>query len=240
MTGMRKIVMTAVAGMIGIGPAHAASTDPTTARATVIRDRFVAAIRRCGTTPAFVPSIKIDTDPTLVSYLFADRSVHLSRWADLLPPLKEFIAAWAKRGTMGLDPEQMFREIFNDFLVAHELGHYLEHMSGRIRRMDPTDAETDANRIALAFWSLDRTDRAVLPRRYENFTRFLSELPNPVPAGQEPRAYLAKNYSRISQDGAAYGWYQGRFLRDAWAKRDERDFCGWVKANPPLPGAETK
>lgn len=214
------------------------SVDPVNAQASAIRDTFVDAVRQCGVTPTFVPLIKIDTDPTLVSYLYADRSVHLSRWVDLPPPLKEFIAVWTAQGTMGLEPEQMFREIFNDFLVAHELGHYLAHMSGRSRTLDPTDGETEANQIALAYWSLNDADRARLPLRYENSSKFLLALPNPVPEGQDPRKYLAQNYSKVSQDGLAYGWYQGRFLKDAWSKRGERDFCGWVKLNSPIPVSE--
>lgn len=180
----------------------------------------------------------IDTKPTMVSYIFADRSVHLSRWEDLPPPLKHFMAAWAARGTMGLTQKQMFGEIFNDFLVAHELGHYLEHMSGRMQTLDTTVSETEANMIALAFWSIDPADRARLSMRYDNLTKFLFEQPDPVPPGQDPRAYLTQNYSTISRDGSAYGWYQGRFLHDAWERRFERDFCGWVKANPPRPGTE--
>ena len=214
------------------------SVDTVNARASAIRDTFLAAVRRCGVTPTFIPNIKIDTDPGVVFYLYADRSVHLSRWVDLPQPLKEFITVWAAQGTMGLNPEQMFGEIFNDFLVAHELGHYLAHMSGRNRKLDPTDGETEANQIALAFWSLNDTDRERLPFRYENYTKFLLALPNPVPEGQDPRKYLAQNYSKVSQDGLAYGWYQGRFLKDAWGKRSERDFCGWVKINSPIPVSE--
>lgn len=82
-------------------------------------------------------------------------------------------------------------------------------------KKDPTVAETNANRIAIALWSIDRADRARLPTRYANVTQFLFEQPDPVPLGQNPRTCLARNYAKISQDGSAYDWYQGRFLRDA-------------------------
>ena len=182
MTNLQTILVAMTVAVTGIGTAQAAPVDPVAARAGAIRDRFVAAIHRCGANPSFVPPIKIDNDPTLVSYFFEDRSVHLSRWDQLPPPLKDFMAAWAAQGTMGLTPEQMFGEIFNDFLVAHELGHYLEHMSGRIQTLDPTDAETEANQIALAFWSTDKADRARLPMRYENFTTFPVPATRPGPA----------------------------------------------------------
>ena len=240
MAGMRRVGIAALAGWMALGSAHAASVDPVAARATAIRDRFVTAIRKCGAVPSFIPGIDVNTDANLVSYRFDDRAVHLGRWADLPPPLKGMMTAWAAQGTMGLKPDEMFGEVFNDFLVAHELGHYLEHMAGRIDTKDPTVSETNANRIAIAFWSIDRADRTRLPTRYANVTQFLFAQPDPVPLGQDPRTYLAKNYARMSQDGSAYGWYQGRFLRDAWAQRGKPDFCGWVKANPPLPQQQVK
>lgn len=234
-------IMLAAMLIVPAGPAIGQSPpDPVAIRAEAIRDRFVAAIRACGATPTFVPAVRVETDAGLVSYHFDDRAVHLGRWADLPPPIKGMMAAWAGAGTMGLNPEQMFGEVFNDLLVAHELGHYLEHMSGRMVGMDPTDFETDANRIAFAFWSIDQRDREALPKRYANVTTFLLGLPSPVPAGQDARSYLARNYNTISADGMAYGWYQGQFMKNAWAQRADRDFCGWVRANPPLPEDKIK
>jgi hypothetical protein len=141
---------------------------------------------------------------------------------------------------MGLSPQAMFEEVFDNFLVAHELGHYLEHMSGRMQKLDRTDSETEASQIALAFWSLNPRDAEKLPRRFENLTRFLFALPSPVPGGEEPRAYLDKNYPAVAANGAAYSWYQGRFLRTAWAKRNDRTFCQWVQLNPPLPKSDIR
>ena len=217
-------------------PLHAMNAaDPVAGKANVIRNRFVAAIRNCGAIPSFVPNVVVRTEPTMVSYKFGDRSIYLPRWSELPPPMQEMMAAWAAQGTMGLNPQGMFEEVFDDFLVAHELGHYLEHMSGRMEALDRADSETEANQIALAFWSLDSGDAARLPQRFDNLTRFLYGLPNPVPTGEEPLAYFAKDYWKIAADGAAYSWYQGMFLRSAWAKRNDRTFCDWVQLNPPLP-----
>ncbi len=209
--------------------------DPVGERGTAIRDRFVAAIKACGVQPTSVPGVIVKTTPVTVAYLPSDRSLYLSRWAELDPGVQGMMTGWAAKGTMGLKPEQMFGEIFNDLLVAHELGHYLQDMSGRLQSLDVWESEVEANKIAIAFFSLDASDAARLPARIENFTGFLTALPTPVPAGGEPRTYFLKNYEKLGSDPQAYGWYQGAFMRTAWAARSERDFCGWVKLNPPMP-----
>lgn len=85
--------------------------------------------------------------------------------------------------------EQQFAEIFNSLLLPHELGHYLQHLSGRSRKVDRWESEVEANRIAIAFWSLAPSDAEQLPKRIENFVGFLGQLPDPVPDGMQPRDY---------------------------------------------------
>lgn len=209
--------------------------DPLASQGEGIRDRFIAAIRTCGAEPSFIPSVAVETRPSLVSYNTGDRVVRMSRWSELDDGMQGLMTAWAAEGALGLAPDRMFDEIFNSFLLAHELGHYLEHMSGRLNTVDLWESEVEANRIAVAFWATqpDQADR--LPLRVANFNRFLEGLPSPVPEGEDAHAYFVSNYERLGSDAAAYGWYQGAFLRTAWAERDTRDFCGWVAANPPLP-----
>lgn len=215
---------------------QSAAPDPLRAQGEAIRDRFVAAIRACGVEPSFLPTVEVDTRPSLVSYNTEGRVVRISRWEELDPGMQGLVTAWSQQGTLGLTPEQMFGEIFNSFLLAHELGHYLEHMSGRLNTVDLWQSEVEANQIAIAFWEQDAGQAERLPMRVENFNRFLEGLPDPVPTGEDSRAWFIANYDgRLSTDAAAYGWYQGAFVRTAWAQRADRDFCGWVQANPPLP-----
>ena len=54
-------------------------------------------------------------------------------------------------------------------------------------------------------------------------------LPDPVPAGQDPRAYFEANYEALGADPMAYGWYQGAFMRAAWADHGSAGFCDLVK-----------
>ena len=209
--------------------------DPVQQRALTIRDRFISAMKVCGDRPGIVPGVVVKTDASMVSYMPRDHALYVSRWSELDPQIQGLVAAWAAQGTLGLKPDQMFGEIFNDLLVAHELGHYLQDSSGRLQKLDSWDSEVEANRIAIAFFQLKQKDRTLLPKRIENFTRFLTTLPNPVPSGETPHAYFVKNYEKLGGDPQAYGWYQGAFMQTAWASRGERDFCGWVKLNPPSP-----
>lgn len=215
-----------------------ASVDPVEQRGLHIRDRFIAAIEACGATPPFIPGVTVTTNPGLVSFEARDKSVHLSRWEELPPPIQGLVTSWAKQSTMGLAPKEMFGEIFNSLLVAHELGHYLEAMSHRLRTLDYWTSETEANEIAIAFWSIDTGNEAPIAQRVTNFDTFLGSLPSPVPPGNDPHAYFEKNYEAISNNAAAYGWYQGAFMRTAWATRHQRSFCDWVKIDPFAPASD--
>lgn len=215
--------------------AQSTPANSLSAQGESIRDRFVAAVRACGVEPAFIPAVVVETRPSLVSYDTRDRAVRMSRWEELDEGMQGLMSAWAAEGTLGLSPDMMFDEIFNRFLLAHELGHYLEHMSGRLNAIDLWESEVEANRIAVAFWSSQPDEADQLAARVANFNGFLEGMPSPVPQGEDAHAYFVANYERLGSDAAAYGWYQGAFLRTAWAQRDERDFCGWVMANPPRP-----
>ena len=226
---LTRIAVAVVAAMTLAGPAMADTPDPVREKAAAIIGRFDAALRACGVEPEFVPGIVIDSDPTIISFYDRTRSVHLSRWSEMPPPVQGLMEAWAEGGTLGLAPEAHFAEIFNSLLIPHELGHYVAMMDGRFRTQDFWTNEVQANRIALAFWAMDAEPGRPLADRVENFTRFLSALPDPVPAGQDPRAYFEANYEALGADPMAYGWYQGAFMRAAWAEHESAGFCDLVK-----------
>jgi len=210
-------------------PASAQGSDPLVAQTDSIIARFMTEMRNCGVEPAYEPGVVVDSTPSIVSFYDRDRAVHMSRWADTPSFVKELVNGWAAAGTLGYNPEQQFSEIFNSLLVPHELGHFVELSSGGYDQSDFWVGEVNANRIALAFWSIDPADRERLPARIENYNTFLAALPNPVPEGEDPHAYFQANYERLSNDPAAYGWYQGAFMRAAWAQKDEADFCTLIR-----------
>jgi hypothetical protein len=132
----------------------------------------------------------------------------------------------------------VFGELFNELLVPHELGHYLEIMSRRIEMLDHWQSELEANQIMVAFWMRDPESAKKFPLRIENATRYLRTLKNPVPPGQDARAYFNQNYDKLGYDPAAYGWFQGELIQTAWKLRGERDLCSWTKINTPKPISE--
>ena len=221
-----------------------AGDDPAVIRSSHVLSNFIASARACGLELNDPPTMVVTTDPGIIFYQSRDNTVNVSRWQDMPPPLQGFVTEWSKQGTLGLDAPEMFSEIFNSLLVAHELGHYLQGTAGRLtgdhRTLDHWEAETEANEIAIAFWATVPESETSIADRVANFDRFLNALPSPVPSGEDPHAYFEANYERLSSDPQAYGWYQGAFMRAAWANRAEHDFCGWTKANAPAgPSTET-
>lgn len=210
-----------------------AQADPLTASVEALRDRFDAAYRDCGLTPPFRAEIKVETTPGLVTYSFEDRTVRTARFSELAPPLQGMMTAWAQTAGQGLDGEAQFIDIFNELLVPHEMGHWAQHVSRRAITLDHWEREVEANRIAIAFWSLEPAEAAALPARIEAFTGFLGQIPEPTPAGVTPRDRFNANYD--SFDAIQYGWFQGAFMRAAWAQRDEADFCDLARLNAPAP-----
>ncbi len=226
---LTRMAAMAAAAMALVGPAAADTPDPVRDKAAAIIGRFDTALRACGVEPDYLPGIVIDSEPSMISFYDRDRSVHLSRWSEMPPPVQGLMQAWAGGGTLGLAPEEHFAEIFNSLLIPHELGHYVAMMDGRFRTQDFWTNEVQANRIALAFWAMDAEPGRPLADRVENYVRFLGTLPNPVPAGQDPRAYFQENYEALGEDPMAYGWYQGAFMRTAWAEHGSAGFCDLVK-----------
>lgn len=233
--GFAAIAVVAGSPLRAATPPTPGAVDSVEQQALAIRDRFIGALRSCGVRPSFIPSVAVHYNPGIVSYTFADRTVHLTPWSELPAPLKGMMAGWAKAGTLGLDPENQFREIFDTFLVAHELGHYLQMMSGRKAQLDRWESEVEANRIAIAFWSRETGGGRSVATRVENITRFLGTFPNPVPEGTTPKDFFNTRYMQISSQPQVYGWFQGAFMRTAWAEHRNNDFCHFARLKPTRP-----
>lgn len=214
----------------------AATLAPVEQKVTVIRDRFVVAVRACGVRPKFEPAVKIATEPAVIAYRGKSRTLVIGRWAALPPPIKDFLDKWAAHGMPGGTGEVLFDKLFNGFLVGHELGHWVGDQSGRLKTIDFYEAEIEANQFAIAFANLKPGSENSREKTVEQFA-FLRTLPSPVPAGQDERAYFNAHYWTMStQDPVAYNWYQGRFMQEAWKRRDKMDFCQLVMM-PPEPAA---
>lgn len=228
--------------------ALAGVTNPVSAQTTVtaqdlgdsIRDRFVAAVEACGTALPFTPGVVVDTSAGIdIHYSPDDQSIHLVRWANLDTDSRGVIEAWANKGTMGLSPEQMFSEMFNSFMAPHELGHFLQDISGRSASLSMWDGELEANRIAVAFWAMQPGADGRIVDRVGNITPFMDDVPDPVPAGEDPKAFFETHYDAFmrGEDGplnpVTYSWFQARLLTTALEERDAHPFCDLVQINQP-------
>ncbi len=179
--------------------------------------------------------IELATDARVISYDPDRRAVIIGRWEALPPPIQGFFTDWAAHDMRGETPKALFGKLFNGFLVAHELGHWVGDQSGRMATLDYYDAEIEANRFAIAFAALDPQ---TLETREDTVGQFscIRGLPNPVPDGQTARKYFNDNYATLTtQDPLAYNWYQGHFMQMAWERRDEADFCGLARLGPQAP-----
>lgn len=208
------------------------AADPLDAAVTQMVAKFDEAYRTCGEKLTFPATVEVLTHPSLVSYQFPDRIVRVSRYSELSPEIQNLMAAWAAAAAKE-DGEALFSDIFNSLLVPHEMGHWMQHISGRALKLDRWEGEVEANRIAIAFWSLDATEAKALPGRIEGFVEFLGKLPNPVPEGQDARAYFNANYDTF--DAVQYGWFQGAFMREAWARKSGSSFCDLARLNAAAP-----
>ncbi|MEG8039854.1 hypothetical protein QP166_11075 [Sphingomonas sp. LR60] len=220
------LVLAAASCQIAAAPAP---IDPLSTRISLIRDRFVTAVRRCGITPRFVPTIAVLSTPSVIAYDDTQRTIFVGRWETLPPPIQSFFERWAAKDFPGQPPHRLYDQLFNDFLVGHELGHWLADQSIRSLGLDHYDAEIMANRFAIAFSNLRhpmKTGRIV--GRFS----YLTTLPNPVPPGEDERTWFNTHYESLGRTNPlAYNWYQGRFMAQAWKLRHTGNFCALVKAS---------
>ena len=235
--GARTLVaLTALVANVG---ASAPLTAPTVKQiGESIRDRFVAAARDCGATLPFVPAVVVDPTKSIdVHYSYDDRTVHFTEWANLDADSRAAITAWAAKGTFGLSPEGMYREMFDSFIAPHELGHYLQDVAKRWKGMSGWAAELEANRIGIAFWSLQPGPEGKVEARVENITRFLDDVPSPVPAGDTAEAFFNRNYAAFSRgeegplNAMNYSWFQAQMFKRALRERGDHPFCKLVALN---------
>lgn len=219
-----------VGALVCVGGAAPPDDDHLNRRIEGIRDRFVAAMRRCGVAPRFVPQVEVLSTPAVISYDADRRTLVVGRWERLPPPIQAFFARWAARDFPGQPPRRLFDDLFNGFLVGHELGHWANDQSDRAATLDHYQAEIEANRFAIAFAQRDGERRAArIVRRFS----YLSTLPRPVPAGADQRAWFNARYGDLARtDPVAYNWYQGVFMAEAWRQRRSTDFCRLARSTP--------
>ena len=133
---------------------------------------------------------------------------------------------FAAIGTLGLSGGEQYAEVFNNLLVAHELGHWLQHLARR--PLSRWQAEHGANRVMVAFWRNhpDRTRIAGTDLRLANFVAQSPAMPAPLPpdAGMSAEDYFNTHSAQIEANPVAYAGFQKLMVRQAIAEQPRPDF----------------
>ena len=115
-----------------------------------VLDVFYNAVKACGYNPPFKPTICVADTPGATFYDHVRRAVMLVPYEVLPPVRRDAMDRFAKIGTLGLSGREQYIEVFNNLLVAHELGHWVQELAQR--PLNRWQAEYEANRIMVAFW----------------------------------------------------------------------------------------
>ncbi|MCP2038418.1 hypothetical protein [Chryseobacterium sp. HSC-36S06] len=152
-----------------------------------------------GVTPAAI----VNTQPYLIFYSGQSNQVNLPVWREVIPEQKAF---FAKLAGIAEEGEKMFGYFFNGFYVAHEMGHALQHASGK---SDPNlyRNEYTANTIAILYWRKTGQTQE-LKQCYDYAKKMVKQLPNPFPEGEDPVQYFNEHYEELGADPYKYGFYQ--------------------------------
>ena len=218
-----------LAALAATGAAHAAgATDPVIAPIQTEVEHIVA--RFMSRAKAFLPSVKapkvvISFTPQL-SWIEDDGSaIHTVAWSQCPPEMQRFFTQ-ILGPTPPMPPAQFFHDVFNTFLVPHEMSHFVDARRGHLKNGGNFyGGEVRANRIAVAFWLKEKSGRARMETLMNAVAMAEGNLPSPVPSGQDKVAYFNANYLDLLNDASKYGWYQFRMFLDAWEQRDTSEFA---------------
>ena len=217
-------------------PSDAAGIEDVTSQARRALDAFYDAVIACGRRPPFKPTIRIATEPGATRYDPASRAVILIPYEILPQPRRNAMDRFARIGTLGLTGREQYKEVFNNLLVAHELGHWLQEIAQR--PLSRWHAEYEANRIMVAFWRGQPVDAQIAPpeRRLENFVAQVPDAGSPtMPQDARMRIdeYFNAHLAEIESSPIAYAAFQKLMVRQAVAERPVPTFCDVVTATWP-------
>ncbi len=151
--------------------------------AHLVLDRFYGAVCVCGRKPPFKSVIKVATTPGSIHYDHKQQTVVLVPYELLTPAAQAGMDRYGAIGTLGLSGREQYEDIFQDLLIRHELGHWLQMIA--YRPLIRWQAEYGANRLMVAFWRAQATEAIAPPveARLANFVVQPVTFPALLPAG---------------------------------------------------------
>lgn len=203
-----------------------ASRSAAFAELTQLRDAFVKATAvsglPCSVTP---PKLIIEDVPSYGSYDPDTNSLRSSLWELLQPEEREIFFRMAAQSTGAAPNETTARREFetgvHHWVFVHELGHWWQACRKVNDGRKPYAFEYEADRIAAAYWR--ENDPKVADHMTEGFQVIVSQMPNPVPAGQDTATYFNDNYEKLGPT-PAYVWFQSQMCVKTFAERPRPSF----------------
>ena len=166
------------------------------------------------------PAVRIRNTPYLAYFDHRSGKIVLPHWPTLDPKQQAFFLDLADT------PEEavaLFVGLFNDFLVAHEMGHWLQRGLGVVR--DRYASEREANNIGAAFFEAVEGGETRLLNLHSLLGAALERLVDPTPIDADERRFFNEHYAKLAVQPAAYAYYQFRFILDSIDARDTLDFA---------------
>jgi hypothetical protein len=186
----------------------AAVVEATRAQMNALRDAFVkatvAAGFRCELAP---PAIVVEDVPSFGQYSPEKNRLRTGAWEVMSAQGKGFFAHLAGPGANDEAARAEFEIDAHQWIFVHEMGHWWQACRGVVDHGDPYGIESGANRIAAAYWR--EHDPAVVTHLRAAFENVLGHAPNPVPVGQDVKAYFNANYETLGPS-TVYPWFQSR------------------------------
>jgi hypothetical protein len=209
---------------------HSAEQAVTWAKATAVRDAFVARIRVDGfSCPIPVPTILVEDIPSFGQYDEKTNIIRTSDWTLLNPDEKAFIARLARPGASETEVRTTFERIAHGWIFIHELGHWWQACRSVSFNASHYQVEYGADRISLAYWR--EVDPSIVDTMIPLCRGVLANAPNPVPTGEDVEAYFDKHYQELGPS-PAYPWFQSRMNVAAY---DEKPAPTFAQALLSLP-----
>jgi len=165
------------------------------------------------------PSVAIRNTPNLAYFDHRSGTIVLAHWPTLGPDLRGFFLGLADTAE---EAGALFVGLFDQFLVAHEMGHWAQRGLG-VKR-DRYGAEREANDLAVAFFRTVTDGELLLLDLRSRVAEALSRLADPTPADEDEREFFNTQYAQLARNPAAYGYYQFRFILDSIDARESLDF----------------
>jgi hypothetical protein len=171
------------------------SSEALMGRLITLRDSFVNQVKADGFQPSLPPPTIVLDNPLAFGKYEKDKNLlHIAAWDALTPEDQALFSHLAAMIGGGQSAEQIFEEGVHQWAFVHELGHWWQACQHRIGE-NHYSVEYGANRIAAAYWRLN--DPTFMERTAKNMATIYAAMPNPVPEGQSPQAYLNDNYQTL-------------------------------------------